>query len=148
MAEWSPDVDAILEMRGITKTFPGVKALSNVNLAVKRGEIHAVVGENGAGKSTLINLLSGAFAPDDGDIEVDGDAVGHLTPPAARNAGVAVVQQELSLTAQLSIAENIAAIRERIARAASRAGSTRRCAQPTAGSPGRPRARCRCPRRR
>ena len=97
----------IIAARGVSKSFFGNRVLRDVSIELRPGRVHALLGENGAGKSTLINLLSGAFAPDSGAIEVDGAAVGHLTPPAARKAGVAVVQQELSLTAQLSIAENI-----------------------------------------
>ncbi len=64
--------DDILTMRGITKTFPGVKALQDVNLSVRRGEIHAICGENGAGKSTLMNVLYGLHQPDEGEILLDG----------------------------------------------------------------------------
>ncbi|MDR3495030.1 MAG: sugar ABC transporter ATP-binding protein [Ancalomicrobiaceae bacterium] len=97
----------LVEARGISKGFFGNPVLKAVDIALHPGRIHALLGENGAGKSTLINLLSGALQPDGGDIRVDGKPVTRLTPQGARAAGVAVVQQELSLAAELSIAENI-----------------------------------------
>jgi ribose transport system ATP-binding protein len=93
--------------RDVSKAFFGNRVLRDVSIELRPGRIHALLGENGAGKSTLINLLSGALTPDGGRLEVDGVAVDHFTPTAARRAGLAVVQQELSLTSQLSIAENI-----------------------------------------
>jgi ribose transport system ATP-binding protein len=98
---------AIVAARGVSKSFYGNPVLRDVSLELRPGRIHALIGENGAGKSTLINLLSGALAPDSGTIEIDGRSARVLTPRAARRAGIAVVQQELSLTSQLSIAENI-----------------------------------------
>ncbi|MCB1488747.1 MAG: sugar ABC transporter ATP-binding protein, partial [Bauldia sp.] len=97
----------IIEARGVSKSFFGNPVLRDVSIALAPGRIHALLGENGAGKSTLINLLSGALVPDSGTIEIDGKPHASLTPAEARRAGVAVVQQELSLTSQLSIAENI-----------------------------------------
>ncbi len=97
----------IIAARGVSKSFFGNPVLRDVSIALEPGRIHALLGENGAGKSTLINLLSGALAPDSGTIEVDGKAHRYLTPRDARRAGIAVVQQELSLTSDLSIAENI-----------------------------------------
>src|SRR5512144_1784512 len=101
--------DVILEMRNITKTFPGVKALDNVSFAVKQGEIHALVGENGAGKSTLMNVLGGVFPHGtyEGQIQVDGLPRRFASVRDAEAAGIAVVHQELSLVGELSIAENI-----------------------------------------
>ena len=99
----------ILEMRGITKTFPGVKALDNVNLKVREGEIHAVVGENGAGKSTLMKILSGAFNDYSGLIRIGGQTVTLHSPSEAKEHGVGMVHQELSLARPLSIAENVLA---------------------------------------
>jgi len=96
-----------LAARGVSKSFFGNPVLREVSISIEPGRVHALLGENGAGKSTLINLLSGALAPDGGTIEIDGRSVAKLTPAEARRAGVAVVQQELSLTSQLSIAENI-----------------------------------------
>ncbi|MFD2055771.1 sugar ABC transporter ATP-binding protein [Mesorhizobium calcicola] len=97
----------LLAARGVSKAFFGNPVLREVSIALLPGRVHALLGENGAGKSTLINLLSGALPPDGGTIEVDGRPVSRMTPAGARQAGIAVVQQELSLTASLSIAENI-----------------------------------------
>lgn len=97
----------ILEARGITKTFPGVKALDGVDLRVRRGETHAVVGENGAGKSTLMMVLTGVYRPDEGRILIDGNPVTFHSHEAAVRQGVSIVYQELSLVPSLSIAENI-----------------------------------------
>ncbi len=99
--------DYILEARGITKTFPGVKALDGVDLRVRRGETHAVVGENGAGKSTLMMVLTGVYRPDAGQILIGGKPVSFHSHEAAVRQGVAIVYQELSLVPSLSIAENI-----------------------------------------
>lgn len=100
---------AILEMRGIIKTFPGVKALNNVNLTVEEGEIHAIVGENGAGKSTLMKVLSGVHPADsyDGDIIYEGEVQSFRTIADSENKGIIIIHQELALVPQLSIAENI-----------------------------------------
>jgi putative multiple sugar transport system ATP-binding protein len=102
-------MDSILEMRGITKTFPGVKALDNVNLKVRRGEIHALVGENGAGKSTLMKVLSGVYPHGsyDGDILFDGEVQSFRGIADSERAGVIIIHQELALVPLLSIAENI-----------------------------------------
>jgi putative multiple sugar transport system ATP-binding protein len=99
----------ILEMRDITKTFPGVKALSNVNLSVMPGEIHAVVGENGAGKSTLMKVLSGVYPAGsyDGAIHFEGKERSFKTIADSENIGIIIIHQELALVPLLSIAENI-----------------------------------------
>jgi ribose transport system ATP-binding protein len=97
----------IIAARGLSKSFFGNPVLRDVSISLVPGRIHALLGENGAGKSTLINLLSGALVPDRGEIEIDGKSHQSLTPSDARRAGIAVVQQELSLTSELSIAENI-----------------------------------------
>ena len=97
----------LLAARGVSKSFFGNPVLRDVSISLLPGRVHALLGENGAGKSTLINLLSGALQPDGGTIEIDGSTVARMTPAAARRAGIAVVQQELSLTGSLSIAENI-----------------------------------------
>ncbi|MDR1037975.1 MAG: sugar ABC transporter ATP-binding protein [Deltaproteobacteria bacterium] len=89
------------------KTYPGVKALDNVSLSVRRGEIHGLVGENGAGKSTLIKTVSGAISPDSGEIVVDGKAFGRLTPKESEELGISVIYQEFNLAPNLSAAENI-----------------------------------------
>lgn len=101
--------DYILEMRDITKEFPGVKALDTVNLKVKRGEIHGLVGENGAGKSTLMNVLSGIY-PDGtytGELVVNGEVCKFKNIQQSEDAGIAIIHQELALVPMLSIAENI-----------------------------------------
>ncbi|MBS0348129.1 MAG: sugar ABC transporter ATP-binding protein [Proteobacteria bacterium] len=104
----SNDACPILEMRHISKTFPGVKALKDVQLSIRAGEIHSLMGENGAGKSTLMKILSGAYVPDAGaEIRVDGKAVTIEGPLSAKALGIAVIYQELSLCPNLSVAENI-----------------------------------------
>ncbi|OXM83598.1 multiple monosaccharide ABC transporter ATP-binding protein [Paenibacillus rigui] len=101
--------DTILEMRGITKTFPGVKALEDVNLKVKEGEIHALMGENGAGKSTLMKVLSGVYpyGSYNGDILFDNDICKFKDIKDSEKLGIVIIHQELALIPQLSIAENI-----------------------------------------
>ena len=99
--------DLALEMRGIDKAFPGAHALRGVDLAVRRGEIHGLVGENGAGKSTLIKILSGAYARDAGTIHVAGEVVVDASPHEMIERGVAVIYQEPALAPHLSVAENI-----------------------------------------
>ncbi|SDU14332.1 multiple monosaccharide ABC transporter ATP-binding protein [Amycolatopsis keratiniphila] len=101
--------DEILRMRGITKTFPGVKALQDVNLSVRRGEIHAICGENGAGKSTLMKVLSGVYAYGsyDGEIVFDGEPCAFSAIRDSERRGIVIIHQELALCQQLSIAENI-----------------------------------------
>ena len=101
--------DHILEMRGITKTFPGVKALEDVNLKVRRGEIHAICGENGAGKSTLMKVLSGVYPAGsyDGEIVYDGQPVRFSGIRDSEHVGIVIIHQELALVPYLSIAENI-----------------------------------------
>src|SRR5215211_7005524 len=101
--------DNILEMRSITKTFPGVKALENVNLDVRRGEIHAICGENGAGKSTLMKVLSGVYPTGsyDGEIVYDGETVNFSGIRDSEHKGIVIIHQELALVPYLSIAENI-----------------------------------------
>jgi putative multiple sugar transport system ATP-binding protein len=99
----------ILEMRGITKTFPGVKALANVNLSVQRGEVHAICGENGAGKSTLMKVLSGVYPHGtyDGDIVFEDEVVAFRGLGDSEAKGIVIIHQELALSPHLSIAENI-----------------------------------------
>ena len=97
----------LLEVRGIEKSFPGVRALSGVSFDVRPGEVHALLGENGAGKSTLIKIVSGVYQPDVGSILVNGKQVDFSTPDDARRAGVATIYQELLLFPELSVAENI-----------------------------------------
>ena len=101
--------DNILEMRGITKEFPGVKALDNVNFAVKRGSIHALVGENGAGKSTLMNVLSGwyPYGSYSGDIVYDGEVCKFSKIKDSEEKGIVIIHQELALVPYMSIGENM-----------------------------------------
>ncbi|GIH47179.1 monosaccharide ABC transporter ATP-binding protein, CUT2 family [Microbispora rosea] len=108
----------ILRMSGITKTFPGVKALQDVNLAVRRGEIHAICGENGAGKSTLMKVLSGVYPHGqyDGEITFEGRRCEFGGIRDSEHAGIVIIHQELALCPQLSIAENIYLGNERAAR--------------------------------
>ncbi|MEU4694751.1 multiple monosaccharide ABC transporter ATP-binding protein [Actinoplanes sp. NPDC023714] len=103
------DKTPILEMRGITKTFPGVKALSDVTLSVARGEVHAICGENGAGKSTLMKVLSGVypFGTYEGDIVFEGEVGRFKTVRDSEDLGIVIIHQELALSPYLSIAENI-----------------------------------------
>ncbi|WP_315857653.1 multiple monosaccharide ABC transporter ATP-binding protein [Paracoccus everestensis] len=100
---------AILEMQDITKTFPGVKALSNVNLSVREGEIHAICGENGAGKSTLMKVLSGVYPHGsyDGEILYDGKPTRFRDIRDSEHAGIVIIHQELALVPLLSVAENL-----------------------------------------
>src|ERR1700709_2543006 len=100
---------AIMEMRGISKSFPGVKALKNVNLKVQPGEIHALVGENGAGKSTLMKVLSGVYpyGSYEGDILYEGDLSKFRDIAESEHVGIIIIHQELALVPLLSIAENI-----------------------------------------
>lgn len=99
----------ILEMRSVTKQFPGVKALDNVNLKVHAGEIHTICGENGAGKSTLMKVLSGAYSHNsyEGEIFVDGELCHFLTPKDSEEKGIAMIYQEVNMHLNLSIAENL-----------------------------------------
>ena len=109
MKEVSNSNDYILEMRNITKEFPGVKALSNVNFSVKRGEIHCLVGENGAGKSTLMKVLSGVYPHGDytGDIVLNGQVQTYRGIADSEKAGVAIIYQELALVPDMTVYENI-----------------------------------------
>ena len=99
----------LLEMKNITKTFPGVKALDNVNLQVEEGEIHALVGENGAGKSTLMNVLSGIYpyGTYEGDIVYDGEVCKFQTIKESEKKGIVIIHQELALVPQMTIGENM-----------------------------------------
>jgi simple sugar transport system ATP-binding protein len=103
---------ALVEMRGIIKTFPGVRALDGVDFTLRRGEIHSVLGENGAGKSTLIKILSGALANDSGSILLDGVSIQPASPLVAQRLGISTVYQEVNLLPQLSVAENLSIGRE------------------------------------
>ena len=106
-------VTELLAVRGISKRFGAQQALSDVELHVARGEVHALVGENGAGKSTLIKVLAGVIAPDAGSMRLDGQDFAPRDPLAAARAGLAVIYQELSLAPDLSVQDNIMLGRER-----------------------------------
>ncbi|MGC2998957.1 sugar ABC transporter ATP-binding protein [Streptomyces sp. G35A] len=97
----------LLSMSGITKSFPGVRALDGVDLDVQAGEVHCLLGQNGAGKSTLIKVLAGAHQPDTGTIRWNGEAVTLRSPIAAMRLGIATIYQELDLVEHLSVAENV-----------------------------------------
>ncbi len=96
-----------LEMLGITKSFPGVKCLDNVDLKVKKGEVHALLGENGAGKSTLMKILSGAYKQEEGTIKLEGLPVTIGNPQAAIDLGISIIYQEFNLVPQLTVIENV-----------------------------------------
>ncbi|MBM3477093.1 MAG: sugar ABC transporter ATP-binding protein [Armatimonadetes bacterium] len=99
--------ERVLEMEGICKSFPGVRALHEVSFDLRHGEVHALVGENGAGKSTLIKILAGALERDAGEIRVGGEVAHLRTPQAAIATGISVIYQEFNLVPHLSVAENI-----------------------------------------
>jgi len=99
--------DNILEMKGITKIYPGVVALDKVDFSVNQGEVHALLGENGAGKSTLIKILSGAVQRDEGEIWLDGKSLGQYSPNDAIKMGISVIYQEFNLVPKMSVEENI-----------------------------------------
>lgn len=105
-----------LEVKGIGKSYPGVRALDGVSFSCRRGSVHALVGENGAGKSTLIRILSGAAAQDEGSLVLDGEPFNPSTPRDAVSAGVSTIYQEFNLIPELSVAENIFLGRERTVR--------------------------------
>jgi len=103
----TPDSDVLLAARGISKSFPGVKALDCVDVTVRAGRLNALVGENGAGKSTLMNILAGVFPPDGGEILLAGCSVRFKSPREAQEAGISIIFQELNLIPHLSVAENV-----------------------------------------
>lgn len=100
-------MDSILQLEGISKSFPGVKALENVHFELRPGEVHALLGENGAGKSTMIKIVSGVYRPDSGTIRVGGQEVIFNNPRESQERGIATIYQELSLYPELTVAENI-----------------------------------------
>jgi ribose transport system ATP-binding protein len=99
--------DVMLRMKGIDKSFPGVHALDHVDLEVKSGEVHALMGENGAGKSTLMKILTGIYSKDSGTIEFEGKEMEFTTPKEAQDTGIAIVHQELNMMNHLTVAQNI-----------------------------------------
>jgi ribose transport system ATP-binding protein len=100
--------EVVLRLSGVVKTFPGVRALAGVELEVRAGEVHCLLGQNGAGKSTLIKVLSGVHRPDAGDIVWRGEHVTFPNPQAAMKAGIATIYQELDLVDEMTVAENLA----------------------------------------
>lgn len=103
--------ETFFEIKNISKSFPGVKALDNVSLSIEKGEVRALAGENGAGKSTLMKILNGNYKKDSGQILIDGKEVNVTSPTVAEEAGISIIFQELNLVEGLSIAENIFANR-------------------------------------
>ncbi len=101
------DDEILLELRGISKSFGATRALHQVDLTVRRGEVHALIGENGAGKSTLVKMLSGAYRADSGAIYLEGDPCVIDSPSAGREHGIAMIYQELNLASHLSVEENL-----------------------------------------
>ena len=97
----------LIEMAGVSKTFPGVKALSNINLNIYPGKVHVLLGENGAGKSTLIKIISGVYSRDEGSIKLNGQEVNFKNTRESLAAGISVIHQELSVIPDLTVAENI-----------------------------------------
>jgi len=116
VGEESMDDNVILQMENISKSFPGVKALSDVNLIVRKGTIHALMGENGAGKSTLMKILDGIYAPDSGQIIFQGQPVMIHTTHVALKLGISMIHQELSPIPYMTVAENIFLGREPLGR--------------------------------
>lgn len=99
--------ETFLQMSHITKRFPGVLALSNVDFALRKGEVHALLGENGAGKSTLMKILSGVYQPDEGDIIFEGQPVTFANSLSAQSAGITIIHQEFNLFPELTVEDNI-----------------------------------------
>src|SRR5699024_8352663 len=99
--------DIILKMTNIKKSFGVVQALKGVNLELRKGEVHALMGENGAGKSTLIKVLTGIHQIDSGTIKYNGNDVFYKTPKESQEAGISVVHQELNMMNDLTVAQNI-----------------------------------------
>ena len=107
-----PTAKPVLELTGITKEFPGVRALDNVDLELLKGEVHGLVGENGAGKSTLMKILSGVYQPDSGEILLKGESVCFRNPHEAQDAGISIIFQEFSLIRNFDVADNVFLNRE------------------------------------
>jgi simple sugar transport system ATP-binding protein len=105
--ESQPQAPLAVEMRGIVKRFPGVVANDGIDLTVRQGEIHALLGENGAGKSTLMNILMGLYAPDAGEILIDGTPVHFHSPRNAVDAGLGMVHQHFMLINRFTVTENV-----------------------------------------
>ena len=99
--------EKLLVVEKVSKAFPGVKALTDVDFTLEYGEVHALMGENGAGKSTLMNILSGVIQSDSGHIYLEGKEVSVTDPRVAQNMGISTIHQELNLVQKLSVAENV-----------------------------------------
>lgn len=97
----------VVELKNVTKRFPGVVALKDMSIQIRPGEIHGLIGENGAGKSTLIKVLTGVYIPEEGEIYVSGERKHFRNPVQARSSGIACVYQELNIVPQLSVVDNI-----------------------------------------
>src|SRR3954453_18221654 len=100
-------IEPVLAMSGVSKRFPGVLALDNVDFEVAPGEVHALLGENGAGKSTLLKILSGAQQPDHGTITMDGRPISLGSPHDAQKIGIVTIYQEFPLAPNMTVAENV-----------------------------------------
>ena len=129
VGEPSPQHESLLHMSGIVKTFPGVRALDGVDLDVRVGEVHCLLGQNGAGKSTLIKVLAGAHRPDAGEISWRGEEVRLDTPESSISLGISTIYQELDLVAGLTVAENIFLGHEKSRGGILRRGDTRKSAR-------------------
>src|SRR5688572_31032364 len=103
----APTTDVVLEMRGITKAFPGIVANDNVDFELRRGEVHALLGENGAGKSTLMNILYGLYKPDSGEVTVEGSKMELNSSRDAIHHGIGMVHQHFMLIPVFTVTENI-----------------------------------------
>ncbi len=103
----SGEHEYLLQLKNISKSFPGVKALENVSFDLKPGEVHILLGENGAGKSTLMKVIAGAYLPDAGEIIIGGKPVSNLNPRKAQELGVGIIYQEFNLVPNINVAENI-----------------------------------------
>ena len=99
--------NVVLQMRNIHKSFPGVRALQGVDFTLRKGEVHALMGENGAGKSTLIKVLTGVYSKDEGQVSIEGNEVAIHSPQEAQKNGISTVYQEITLCPNLSVAENM-----------------------------------------
>src|SRR5262245_19914298 len=106
------DTQSLVTMKGIAKSFPGVVALEDIDFSLRKGEIHALMGENGAGKSTLIKSLTGVEHPDKGSIELEGQPIHVRSPQHSQELGISTVYQEINLCTNISVAENIMLGRE------------------------------------
>ena len=106
-ADVGADVVVVARLSGISKSFAGVAALTDVAVTFSAGEVHAILGENGAGKSTLMNIICGVLRPDAGVIEIGGQSLSHLTPGMASAAGVAISYQHPAILDDLSVIENL-----------------------------------------